>query len=393
VIFGAARLQIAGVFGGYLTLGTIAVAAAARPWLPLRHRPAAVLIASIAVAAMILRWFTPVAVASAILAVRTARLPWPTSRRLAVLLGTWLIATAIGWLVLRAPHSAYLPFAGFWGCLPPALIWLVLDNDSGELEGVPEREQWTYLLALPRFAAPFLQPIGAARFVNSQKLAASPKLAARGLALGLYACVVFYALKHTHFSAKSTTDVLSLAEHGPRIARNIVHIYAYNAGNIFLAVAILRVLGYDLGSGFNWPTLSASPAEFFRRWNYYFFEFANRAIFLPLVSRLRRRRLPVWAAYGIGAYASFALGVWGLDHVSRLPASYLGISAYASFTNPHELRVHFAMWTLAISGQLLLLPLRRFQRRVWWRVVGNAYTWAVVLAGIVALFVTRNRLY
>jgi hypothetical protein len=210
--------------------------------------------------------------------------------------------------------------------------------------------------------------------------------------LGLCAIAAFYILNNTHFSAKSSSEAFSLIEHGPRVFRNGVHIYAYNCGSIFLAISLLRMAGYDLGSGFNWPVLSSSPSEFFRRWNYYFFDFANTVIFVPITSRLRRW-VPLWLAYIFGAYASFALGVWVLDIMSRFPQTYLGIGTLQALTNLYDLRVHFVFWSMIIGAQLAIMPARRLRRHWWWRAVGHVGTWALAIAGLIWLFVTKNRLY
>jgi D-alanyl-lipoteichoic acid acyltransferase DltB (MBOAT superfamily) len=234
--------------------------------------------------------------------------------------------------------------------------------------------------------------VGAARVVQARRDQPSAWLALRGLGLVLYAIALFYAVDQTHFSMKPPSDQLSLTEHGPRIARNALHIYAFNAAPIFLAAGLLRLVGYDLGSGFRFPWLSTSPSDFFRRWNYYFFEFANAAIFMPAVSRLRRW-LPLWIAYIIGAYLSFCFGVWALGIVENLPSDYLGHHTIKDLTNPYDVRVHVVMWTMVIGAQLLLMPFRRWRHRWWSKLIGHLVTLALAIAGLLALFISQNRIY
>jgi hypothetical protein len=337
-------------------------------------------------------WFIPIPVILTWSIVRISRLSWSTPAKLMVLLGGWLTLAISGWALIPITGSSFSALNMYMGFMPAAIIWIVLDRAAGRLEGVTELEEWFYFLAFPRFVAPFVQPIGAARMLKSRQVQQSPLLSLRALGLMCYAVAVFYALGHTHFSMKSTFEALQFAEHAPRIARNVLHIYAFNAAPILFAVSLFRAVGYDLGSGFRFWGLSTSPGDFFKRWNYYFFDFANVAVFMPLMSRLRRL-LPVWLNYVVCVYASFALSVWFLGFVANLPGDYLAQAARRGVTNLYDLRVHLALWTMVIAGQLLLRPLRRFRRATWSKVLGNLFTWALALAGLIALFVTKNRIY
>jgi hypothetical protein len=380
-----------GIFGGTLMLSVLAVALAALPWVPPHHRSKGVFALSIVIASWLLHLLVVVPLAFTWLALRTVRQPWQRSRKLALLLSVWLAVSVLGWFAI--PHLArYLTLAGYWGALPAAIIWLVLDHERGRLDGVSLHEQSLYFLAFPRFCAPFIHPIGAARFMRSWRTTHSAWFSVRAVLLGLHAIAAFWVLGHTHFAAMSSTDTFSLVVHGPRVFRNGLHIYAYNCGSIFLAISLCRVAGYELGSGFNWPGLSSSPSEFFRRWNYYFFDFASNVIFVPIVTRLRRW-LPLWLTYAIGGYASFALGVWVLDILSRFPQSYLGLATLKALTNVYDLRVHLIFWSMIIAAQLLIMPARRLRRFWWWRAAGHIGTWGLAITGLMWLFISQNRLY
>ncbi len=385
----AQRYRIVGVFGGDQVLGMLGVMSVALPWLQPQLRSRVVLGFSLLIAGWLLRALLVVPLAFTWLSLQAVEWPWTRAKKLCLLLGVWLGVTVVGWFVI--PYlGRYAILAGYWGSLPAAIIWLVLDHERGRLAGFSRLERALYFLAFPRFCTPFIHPIGAARLLRSFSGTFSPWLPVRALLLGLCGIGAFWLIRNTHFAAMSSTDVFSLSEHGPRVFRNGVHIYAYNCSSIFLAVAMFRLGGYNLGSGFNWPGLSSSPSEFFRRWNYYFFDFANNVIFVPLASRLRRW-LPLWLAYAIGGYASFALGVWVLDIISRLPQTPQG--TWAAFTNVHDLRVHLVFWTLIIGAQLLIMPARRLRRFWWWKAAGHLGTWGLAIGGLVWLFVTQNRLY
>lgn len=392
MLYAAGKHRIIGLFGGPRTLYLFGATAVAVPWLAAKQRTWVVLAASVVSGAFMVRWFIPVPLLLTWSIVRISRNAWSTRAKLLVLLGGWLALAVAGWALIPITGSSYSALNMYMGFMPAAIIWIVLDRAAGRLAGLSERDEWVYFLAFPRFVAPFVQPIGAARLLKSRQAEQTPWLSLRALGLMVYAVGVFYIIKVTHFSLKSSTDSLDLFEHGPRIFRNMLHIYAFNAAPVFLGVSVLRAVGYDLGSGFRFWAISSSPSDFFKRWNYYFFDFANVAVFMPLMSRLRRR-LPVWLVYIICAYVSFALSVWVLGYVANLPGDYLAQGARKGLTNPYDIRVHLGLWTLTIAGQLLLLPLRRFQRTTWGKVFGNVYTWALAITGLTVLFVTKNTLY
>lgn len=371
-----------------LTFGTIAAVCALLPWVPAASRRRATLFGSILIGTILLRWLIVVPLLLAWLATRVARQPWPNWLKLALLLGGWVGVVLLGW---HAPHGLHLRYAAFvvyWSFLPAPLICLVVERSRGQLDSATELDEWLYLLAYPRFFTPFLQPIGAARFIASGGAARTPRLALRGLLLGLYCILGYVAMQHWHYSVKNPSDDFPLAQDPWFITRNALYLYSINATVIFCAVAQLRLLGYDLGSGFNFPMLSTSVAEFYRRWNYYFFEFAASIYYWPLVNRLRRW-MPPWLAYIVAGYPSILLGVWVLDNVfAQFPARPGGLAMFQQLADWRKLLAYTFFWSLIILPQALFAsPLRKLRRFGWWRAVTRLATVTLLACVLVLLFV------
>jgi len=366
-------------------LGILACAAVALPWVSAPRRVWLSLAASVAMGALVAGWLIVVPVAFALLAVEVARRAGGVAWKLLVLLGVWLLLIVLRW---AAPAWLRLQFGAwglYWTCIPPAVIYLVVERSRGQLRDVSRAHEWEYLLALPRFLLPFLQPIGARAFISSRKTSQTPRLALRAFGLSLYAAAGLWVLKATHFAVKSPSDDFSLVLHGPQILANCVLVYAVNASYIFCAVAMFRVLGHDLGSGFRFPFLADSVGDFYRRWNYYFYEYVSSIFYVPLVSWLRRR-FPLGLAYILAGYPSILLGVWAVDNVTfQLAVSRGPGSAIEQMTNGRELAGYAAIWTLIIVPHLLASGFRRLRQRRWWQFSARLLT---LLAGVVVAVVT-----
>lgn len=371
-----------------LTFGTIAAVCALLPWVPAAARKRATLFGSILIGAILLRWLVAVPLLLAWLAPRVARKDWPNWLKLAVLLGGWAATVVLFWYLPRLLPLRYTAFAVYWAFLPAPLIYLVVERGRGQLESATELDEWLYLLAFPRFFTPFLQPIGAARFISSGGALRTPRLALRGLLLGLYCLPGYFALQYFHYSIKNPSDDFPLAQDPWLITQNALYIYAINATIVFAAVSQLRLLGYDLGSGFNFPLLSRSMAEFYRRWNYYFFEFASSIFYWPLATRLRRW-MPLWLAYILAGYPSILLGVWTLDNVfAQFPQGPYGQAMLQQVTDWRKLLGYASVWSLIILPQAILAsPLRKVRRFAWWRRISWALTLGLCVSVLVLLFV------
>jgi len=95
----------------------------------------------------------------------------------------------------------------------------------------------------------------------------------------------------------------------------------------------------------------------------------------------------------VGGYLSFSLGVWALGIIENLPSDYLGQKTLKDLTNPYDVRVHVVMWTMVIGAQLLLMPFRRWRHHWWSKLIGHVVSLALAIAGLLALFISQNRIY
>ena len=239
---------------------------------------------------------------------------------------------------------------------------------------------------MPRFFLPFGQPIGARHFTDSYKQTIAPRLALSALGLGLYGAFLQWLIKDLEYISKVPQVDLWRIEHVPHLANNAVLIYCLNAAQIFCAVAVFRLLGYGLGSGFRFPLLASSITDGFKRWNYYYYGFVSTIIYLPLVSKLRRW-MPLWLAYVLAGYPSIVLGVWAFDNIAlQIAFNWNSTALRNELTNWREFSGYLVAWSLIIVPQVLLAPFRRFRKHWWWRVAGHVATITVGIVMLVALF-------
>jgi hypothetical protein len=371
----------------------LAGSAAVLPWLPESRRNVARALASLLVGVFVFRFLLIVPLVLGVAVLRISRTSWPTWRKVALVLGIWLTVVLLCWVTPRGFGMPYRALGAYLACLPAPLICLVVERARGMLDDVDPLQEWLYLLGAPRVVVPFLQPVGAARLIRSRREEASYRLPLTALGLALLGIAGCAALRYTGYHVKGGFADLSLRAHGPTIAENVVHLYAVNATAIFVVVPMYRLLGYDLGSGFRFPFLATSFAEFYRRWNYYYFEYVSTIFYQPLVSWLRRR-LPLKAAYVLAGYPSFLLGAWALDKIFlQLPASRSLAEVFSVARNWQELGLYFAVWTLVIGSQLLLGPIRSLRRFWWWRLLGWLVTVGTVLTAVTLLYVYQLTIY
>lgn len=258
------------------------------------------------------------AVGYALIVVLLARLRGPVLPRALLALGIWA-AASLPKLGMDPQHFRHhLPFYIYWVGIPFAAVYLIVERARGALDDVSWRDECLYLLALPRFYVGVYQPISPAKFFASEETGPSIRRAWAALALGAYGAGLEFLRLHMVFVTQHKPG-----SHIPRgvvqvewliPANNALYAYILNASCIFIAVALFRAFGFNLGSGFRWPLAARSFAEFFRRWNYYIYDAVMSLFFFPLVGRFRRW-MPLALAAILGAYLAILLGSFGLTNV------------------------------------------------------------------------------
>jgi hypothetical protein len=138
--------------------------------------------------------------------------------------------------------------------------------------------------------------------------------------------------------------------------------YAHLTYTIFLAVAVYRLLGFELPSGYRRPFLSQSFGEFFRSFNHYVRDAVLSLFYFPILGHLRHHARPRLATIG-AAYASIVIGSFLLhDLLVPFAISVEPVGTFAFFLDPVRVASMVAMWTLIIVPNAGIAPRRRAPR-------------------------------
>src|SRR5262249_30598351 len=135
--------------------------------------------------------------------------------------------------------------------------------------------------------------------------------------------------------------------------------YAHVTYTIFLAVAVYRLLGFELPSGFRRPFLSQSFGEFFRAFNHYVRDAVLALFYFPMLGHLRHHARPRLATIG-AAYTSIVIGSFLLhDLLVPLAISVDLAGTSALYLDPVRIGGLLALWTLIIVPNAGIAPRRR----------------------------------
>jgi D-alanyl-lipoteichoic acid acyltransferase DltB (MBOAT superfamily) len=135
--------------------------------------------------------------------------------------------------------------------------------------------------------------------------------------------------------------------------------YAHVTYTIFLAVAVYRLLGFELPSGFRRPFLSRSFSEFFRSYNHYVRDAVLSLLYFPMLGHLRHHARPRLATIG-AAYASIVIGSFLLhDLLVPLAIAVEPVGTFAFYLDPVRIASMLVLWTLIIVPNAGIAPRRR----------------------------------
>jgi hypothetical protein len=174
----------------------------------------------------------------------------------------------------------------------------------------------------------------------------------RGAGLAAYGLVVAVAAwKLGHLALLQKYAAVGLAI-------TFLHVYARVTYTVFLAVALFRLLGFNLRSGFDKPFLSRSFAEFFRRFNYYVRDAVLSLFYYPLLGHLRSKFSPRVATI-VSAYVAILVGSFMLhDLLVPLSLTIAPHDPLRYYLDPVRVAGFVLLWTLIIVPTAGIAPRR-----------------------------------
>ncbi|HMG56055.1 MAG TPA: hypothetical protein VK601_21300, partial [Kofleriaceae bacterium] len=278
----------------------------------------------------------------------------PLAARVAIAVAAWAaIPAARVWWLDGAAQAETILLSIVWAGQLYSALYLAIERereDPGRRSSV--LADAFYLLAPPRLVVPFFQPISPRQLARSERALPSPALLRRAAGLAGYAAAVAVL-------AWQLGDLARQIEPRPLVfAVRFCRFYAHATYTIFTAVAVFRLLGFHLPSGFRAPFLSRSFAEFFRRFNYYVRDAVLSIFYYPLLGRLRHGRSPR-AATIASAYAAIVLGSFLLhDLLVPMATTIEPLSTVRYYLDPVRVAGMLALWTLIIVPTAGIAPRR-----------------------------------
>ena len=354
---------------------------------PVCWRRAILLVAALVAAPIALGAWSAVWLGYVVSVIAIARAPVHVLARACAALVLWAVVPVarVIWLDGRAQADTVL-LSILWAGQLYAALYLVVERERElpELRSTALADAF-YLLALPRLVTPFFQPISPRQLASCER----PEMPADRIwrAAGLAA-----------YAAGVAVLAATLGEVARRIACTPVALgvrfcqyYARITFTIFTAVAVFRLLGFYLPSGFRTPFLSRSFAEFFRRYNYYVRDAVVSLFYYPLLGRLRHGLSPR-AATIVSAYGAIVLGSFLLHDVLIPMATTIDPGAALGYAvDPIRMVGLVGVWTLIIVPTAGLTPRRPLPRSRARMILGIVAFNAVYFALWYAQYVGRGR--
>jgi hypothetical protein len=340
--------------GQLAVYGAVAAAGFAGALAPITWRRTILLAATLVAAPIALGVWSAALLGHAAWVIAIARAPIPLAARLLAAVAAWLalpIARA-RWLDGDAQADT-LVLAIVWAGQLYAALYLMIERErEPHIHRPTVLADAFYLLAPPRLITPFFQPISPRQLARRQLADPPARAIGRAAWLAGYAAGVA-VLAHQLDALTHRVEPWPLA-----LAIWFCAVYARITYTIFIAIAVFRLLGFDLPAGFRTPFLSSSFAEFFRRFNYYVRDAVLSLFYYPLLGRLRRHLSPRVASI-VSAYLAILAGSF-LFHdlliplaITVEPASVMGRAL-----DPIRLAGFVALWTLTIVPTAGLAPRR-----------------------------------
>lgn len=235
-----------------------------------------------------------------------------------------------------------------WAGLAYSSVYLLIER-ARHRDAPSLADELFYLFAPPRLLEPFFQPISPRYLRERRQDAPSAALLLRGLGLGALglalAVLSSWLARHPR-----------LGEGALRVAADFAGFYATVTHSIFISMALFRLHGFDLSSGYRAPFLSRSFPEFFRRYNHYVRDAVVSLFYFPFLGWLRSR-LPPRAATILASYAAILVGSYALnDFLVPVVTNPDWMQGVRRATAPSHLLVLAFYWTLVALPASGLLP-------------------------------------
>lgn len=334
--------------------GAVVAASLACAFAPAHHRRAILLVATLITAPLVLGVWSIAWFAWAAWVIAVVRAPVHLAARLAAAAAVWAAIPVARWRWLDgAAQADTILLAMVWAGQLYAALYLAIEREREP----PARRSTIasdafYLLAPPRLVAPFFQPISPRLLARAERPALPAALLWR--AAGLAGCAALAAI------LTAQLPVLAREVHGRPLVHAVrfAEFYARFTCAIFTAVAMFRLLGFDLPSGFRQPFLSRSFAEFFRRFNHYVRDAVLSVFYFPLLGRLRHVLRPRGATIA-SAYLAIFFGSF-LLHDLLVPLALTVEPGWVigRYADPVRVAGLVALWTLIIVPTAGLAPRR-----------------------------------
>lgn len=324
-----------------------------------------VLVAATAVAApFALGWWSLALAAYLAAVIAIARAPLPVASKLALALAAWLTVPVLRMWVLDADAQAdTIALAMVWAGQLYSAFYLIIERERE----TPERRSSAafdvfYLAALPRIVVPYFQPISPSLIAARERARMPWRVVARGAGLGAWgaaSAVAAWQLVQTVGTIDHPTVHAIVHQRLVFELLRFIAGYAHVTYTIFLAVAVYRLLGFELPSGFRRPFLSRSFGEFFRSFNHYVRDAVLSLFYFPMLGHLRHHARPRIATIG-AAYASIVIGSFLLhDLLVPFAISVDRVGTFGFYLDPVRIGSMLALWTLIIVPNAGIAPRRR----------------------------------
>ncbi|HEX3758943.1 MAG TPA: hypothetical protein VHW23_09565 [Kofleriaceae bacterium] len=293
-----------------------------------------------------------------------ARAPLSVATRLALAFAAWLTVPVLRMFVLDADAQAdTIVLAMVWAGQLYSAFYVIIERERE----APERRPSVafdvfYLAALPRIAVPYFQPISPSLIATRERPRMPWRVVARGAGLGAWGAVSAVAAWRLVRAVGTLHQPTVHAFVHHRLVFELLRFiagYAHLTYTIFLAVAVYRLLGFELPSGYRWPFLSRSFGEFFRSFNHYVRDAVLSLFYFPMLGHLRHRARPRVATI-MAAYASILIGSFLLhDLLVPFAISVEPVGTFAFYLDPVRVGSMLALWTLIIIPNAGIAPRRR----------------------------------